>query len=125
MSFLNRLSFASPLESRDGTLARDSKMKNCVIENVDGQKLVVKRPGVANGSTIIGGGIAQGMTALNGVVYSVVSDQLYALPVSPWSGTGGGGGPVISGAGGGGSGWQLQTVKLPCNATRGDQFFVM
>lgn len=103
-----RLPLSSFLESRDGSLAKDAGMKNAVAEVVDGQRLVVKRPGITGASEVVAGGLAQGMVDLNGVVYSVTNDVLWALPVVPAS-AGGSGGSVFPGM----TGWDEENEELP------------
>lgn len=71
-----RLPLCYPLESRDGTLNADSKMKNVVAENVEGELIAVKRPGVTKQSELPPG-LAQGLFSLNGVAYAIVNDTLY------------------------------------------------
>ena len=71
-----RLTLCHPLESRDGTLNADSKMKNVVAENVEGELVSVKRPGVTK-QTELPAGLAQGLFSLNGVAYAIVNDTLY------------------------------------------------
>ena len=70
-----RLPLCYPIESRDGTLNADSKMKNMVVENVEGEQVAVKRPGVTK-QTELPPGLAQGLFSLNGVPYGIVSDVL-------------------------------------------------
>lgn len=70
-----RLTLCHPLESRDGTLNADSKMKNMVVENVEGELVAVKRPGVTN-RTELAPGLAQGLFSLNGLAYAIVDDTL-------------------------------------------------
>ena len=86
-----RLTLCHPIESRDGTLAADSKMKNMVSENVEGELVAVKRPGVTK-QTELPPGLAQGLFSLNGMAYGIVNDTLYG-PFTP----GGGGGTGSSG----------------------------
>lgn len=71
-----RLKLCHPLESRDGTLNADSKLKNMVVENVEGEQVAVKRPGVTK-QTELPPGIAQGLAYFNGSVFSMSSDVLY------------------------------------------------
>ena len=84
-----RLSLCYPIESRDGTLNADSKLKNMVVENVEGEQVAVKRPGVTK-QTELPPGLAQGLFSLNGMAYAIVDDKLYG-PFTP--GGGGGSGP--------------------------------
>ncbi len=79
-----RLTLCHPLESRDGTLNADSKMKNMVVENVEGEQVAVKRPGVTK-QTELPPGIAQGLFSLNGMAYAIVDDKLYG-PFAPGGG---------------------------------------
>ena len=81
-----RLPLCYPIESRDGTLAADSKMKNMVVENVEGELVAVKRPGVTNRAELPPG-LAQGLFSLNGMAYAIVDDKLYG----PFTPSGGGG----------------------------------
>ena len=82
-----RLTLCHPIESRDGTLNADSKMKNMVVENVEGEMVAVKRPGVTLGHQLPPG-LAQGLFSLNGMAYGIVNDELYG----PFTIDGGGGG---------------------------------
>ena len=70
-----RLPLCYPIESRDGTLAADSKMKNMVVENVEGDLVAVKRPGVSV-AIELPTGLAQGLFSLNGLAYAIVDDVL-------------------------------------------------
>lgn len=83
-----RLPLCYPIESRDGTLAADSKMKNLVVENVEGELVAVKRPGVTK-QTELPPGLAQGLFSLNGMAYAIVDDKLYG-PFTPGGGGGSG-----------------------------------
>ena len=71
-----RLTLCHPLESRDGTLNADSRMKNLVVENVEGDLVAVKRPGVTK-ATELPAGLGQGLFNLNGMAYAIVNDTLY------------------------------------------------
>ena len=73
-----RLPLCYPIESRDGTLAADSKMKNMVVENVEGDLVAVKRPGVTK-QTELPPGLAQGLFSLNGMPYGIVNDILMSF----------------------------------------------
>ena len=84
-----RLPLCYPIESRDGTLNADSKMKNMVVENVEGELVAVKRPGVTLGHQLPSG-LAQGLFSLNGMAYGIVNDELYG----PFTMDGGGSGGV-------------------------------
>ena len=79
-----RLPLCYPIESRDGTLNADSKMKNLVVENVEGELVAVKRPGVTK-QTELPPGLAQGLFNLNGMAYAIVDDKLYG-PFTPGGG---------------------------------------
>ena len=81
-----RLPLCYPIESRDGTLNADSKMKNMVAENVEGELVAVKRPGVTKQSELPPG-LAQGLFSLNGMAYGIVNDQFFG-PFTPGSGAG-------------------------------------
>ena len=88
-----RLTPGATLESRDGTLTRDARMKNTLVEQIDGEAWAIKRPGVANATDVAGGAVTgQGMVALNGTVYAVFNDTIYRFAASTIGGGGGGGG---------------------------------
>lgn len=88
-----RLPLAASLESRDGTLARDARMKNALAEVIEGDVWAIKRPGVANATDVAGGAaVGQGMVALNGKAYIVAGDKLYNIAASSVGSGGGGGG---------------------------------
>ena len=77
---MRRIAIAASLESRDGTLARDARMKNMLRESIDGEAWAVKRPGVANAMDVAGGGVdvqSQGMIYLNNSLYVMAGDILY------------------------------------------------
>ena len=94
-----RLPLCYPIESRDGTLNADSKLKNMVVENVEGEMVAVKRPGVTLASELAPG-LAQGLFSLNGVSYAIVDDRL----------TIGSSGPLPVGAS-----WSLHTPVISGN----------
>lgn len=71
-----RLPIAGSLESRDGTLEKDARLKNCVVEVIEGKPWAVKRPGIGNASAPVSGP-AQGMIYMNGMIYGVVNDVLF------------------------------------------------
>lgn len=78
-----RFPLFNPLESRDGTLAKDANLKNAVVEIEEEAVLIVKRPGMVFGTEQVAGGIAQGLVAFNFLRYSIVNDILwFPSPVS-------------------------------------------
>ena len=83
-----RLKLCHPLESRDGTLNADSKMKNMVAESVEGELVAVKRPGLTK-QTELPPGQAQGLFSMNGMAYAIVDDALFG-PFTPGNGGSGG-----------------------------------
>ena len=102
-----RLPLCYPIESRDGTLNADSKMKNMVAENVEGELVAVKRPGVTK-ATELPAGLAQGLFSLNGISYAIVNDKLtVSISESEISGSGSGL-PV-------GFSWSLHTLAMSGN----------
>lgn len=76
-----RLPLCYPIESRDGTLNADSKMKNMVVENVEGELVAVKRPGLTKQSELPPG-LAQGLFSLNGVPYAIVDDTFFSPEIA-------------------------------------------
>jgi hypothetical protein len=80
--FRHRLVLANSIESRDGTLNADSKMKNMVAENVEGELVAVKRPGITS-DVELPPGLAQGLFSLNGLAYAIIDDALFESPQLP------------------------------------------
>lgn len=70
-----KLPLAVSLQSRDGTLAKDSKLVNAIIDAKD----VEKRPGTEReyDSTEVGTGGA--LLCRNSALFAVVNDKLIAL----------------------------------------------
>ena len=70
------LPLAHTIGTRDGTLTKDSKLVNCLVE-IEGQTAtILKRPGL----TLIQqnpAGEAQGQCTCNGIPYAIVGDTLY------------------------------------------------
>ena len=66
-----RIPLASDIETRDGSLDKDSKMLNGVIDGGE----VVKRPAV-NSVLATASGQAQGMISNNSLVYMINGDSL-------------------------------------------------
>ena len=88
-AYRHRLKLSNPLESRDGTLAKDAKLKNMVTEIIEGKPWAVKRPGITN-SVELPTGLAQGVFGMNGKAYAIVNDSIYG-PLSLTNNSGGGG----------------------------------
>lgn len=71
------VTWAHPIETRDGTLTADAQMVNALVEK-DGQgTCIVKRPGTAYFNPGGPTGSAQGSVYINGVLWWIVSDVLY------------------------------------------------
>lgn len=70
-------SFCHPIGTRDGTLAKDSKMVNCFIEQTTNGMALVKRPGSLPIATRTG--TPQGTFNCNGRSYSIQSDVVWDL----------------------------------------------
>lgn len=73
-----RLKVTAPLESRDGTLAKDARMKNMIAEKKGDVIKAIKRPGIGNASAPVSGP-AQGLIYMNGMIYGVVNDVLFGV----------------------------------------------
>lgn len=68
------LTLACPIESRDGTLTKDSKLLNCYWEgNSAGKRVAVKRPGYYQTGVCLPGA-AQGMLYMGAVPYAITND---------------------------------------------------
>lgn len=85
------VSLATPLVSRDGTLARDAKLLNCHWEETSqGGRQVVRRPML---STLPGplpvAAQVQGVFSNNGYNFAIQNDTVYQLPTTgglgPWA----------------------------------------
>ena len=75
-----RLSLVAPIETRDGSLAKDSGMVNVYVDNnVTGAPEVVKRPGSVTLYSAGAATIGQGMVAFNGTACFIAGDNLYTV----------------------------------------------
>lgn len=70
-----RIPLGAPLESRDGTLARDALVRNAIAEAVGEALTVRKRPGLSDAG-IVAAGVAQLLYYWNGKFRTVVGDAL-------------------------------------------------
>lgn len=77
----SRIPLTQPIETRDGTLTKDSKCVNGYFESREGKREFVKRPGLKamTLSPAISAGEGQGITFFNGNLYCVVDNVLYKV----------------------------------------------
>ena len=82
-----RIPLSQPIETRDGTLTKDSECVNGYFETVSGKRDFVKRPGftVANLTPAIPAGEGQGLTFFNGFFYAIVNNVLYKINPSTYA----------------------------------------
>lgn len=73
-----RLPLTQPIETRDGTLSKDSKCVNGYFETRGQKREFVKRPGIDKVATIASGE-GQGITYFNGFLYAVVDNVIYKI----------------------------------------------
>jgi len=71
------MTWAHTIQTRDGTLAKDSKVVNGLFEATENGLAVVKRPGTGTYQTFIG--TPQGQFYANGIAYAIVNDVAYSL----------------------------------------------
>jgi hypothetical protein len=78
---VTRIPLSQPIETRDGTLTKDSKCVNGYFETRDQKREFVKRPGLANVtlSPSITAGDGQLLYSYNGSLYAVVNNILYQI----------------------------------------------
>lgn len=67
-----------PIDTRDGTLTKDSKMVNCFAEQTPSGWAAIKRPGTTIGATVPSG-TPQGVFLHDGGVYAIVNDTMYRI----------------------------------------------
>lgn len=83
-----RIPLTQPIETRDGTLAKDSRSTNCVFETRDQKREFVKRPGLINIKQIAAvtppaSLLSQGMYGFNNKLVSVIANTVYSYdPIS-------------------------------------------
>ena len=73
-----QVSLVVPIDTRDGTLTKDSKMVNCFAEQADTGWVAIKRPGTTVGATVPSG-TPQGIGVHNGGVWAFVNDLIYRI----------------------------------------------
>ena len=78
---VERIPLAETIESRDGSLTKDSKTINCFFETRDGVKQVVKRPGlIAQAiSPSLPSGLARGLFASSSALWAGIGSNLYKI----------------------------------------------
>lgn len=74
-----RIPLTHPIESRDGTLAKDSKCVNGYFETVGQRKDFIKRPGLIKTSANLPNAQCQGLYYFNGYLYAVLANVLYQI----------------------------------------------
>lgn len=79
-----RLPLTQPIETRDGTLSKDSKCVNGYFETRGQKREFVKRPGIDK-LTTIASGEGQGITYFKDSLYAVVNNVLYKIDPSTYA----------------------------------------
>ena len=85
-----RIALTQPVESRNGTFAKDSYSSNCVFEIRDQKREFVKRPGLVLAKQIVAVTppavvASQGLASFNSKVISVINNTVYSTnPIAPY-----------------------------------------
>ena len=74
-----RLPLAQPIETRDGTLAKDSKCVNGYFETVGQKREFIKRPGLKDTGATLANAQGQGLYNFNGSLFAAVNNVLYTI----------------------------------------------
>jgi len=77
-----RIPLTQPIESRNGTFAKDSYSSNCYFETRDQKREFIKRPGlvpIAQVASTASWLYSQGLTAYNGYLVSAIYDVVYKI----------------------------------------------
>jgi len=74
-----RLPLSQPIETRDGTLTKDSKCVNGYFEMMNGKREFVKRSGLAIVSNALPNAQGQGLYYFNGFLVAVVNNVVYSI----------------------------------------------
>ena len=74
-----RLPLAQPIETRDGTLAKDSKCVNGYFETVGQKREFIKRPGLKDIGAVLANAQGQGLYNFNGSLFAAVNNILYKI----------------------------------------------
>lgn len=80
---VERIPLSQPIETRDGTLSKDSRSVNCVFEVRDQKRELVKRPGLVLATQIAAVTppatlLSQGLVGFNNKAISVISNTIYS-----------------------------------------------
>ncbi len=79
-----RVSLASPLETRAGNNAKDSRTINGILEAAGDQSGVIKRPGSTSVGSVTSG-TSQLLAEFNNKAVTVIGDSLKVNTVSPFA----------------------------------------
>lgn len=79
-----RIPLTQPIESRNGTFAKDSYSSNCFFETRDQKRESVKRPGLVNVAQVVpitppAYSDSQGLSAFNNKLIAVISNSVYQI----------------------------------------------
>jgi hypothetical protein len=80
---IERIALTQPIETRDGTLVKDSRSVNCVFEVRDQKREFVKRPGLVLATQVAAVTppatlLSQGLVSFNSKAISVISNTIYS-----------------------------------------------
>ena len=84
-----RIPFTQPIETRDGSLSKDSRSTNCVFENRDQKREFVKRPGLVAATQVVAVTPpaftpSQHLVEFNGNLISVINNTIYKTVPGTW-----------------------------------------
>ena len=79
-----RIALTQPIDSRTGSFATDAYCANVYFDSSNGKRDFVKRPGLTKVATIASG-TAQGLTAYNGNLVSVINNTVYQINPSSYA----------------------------------------
>ena len=74
-----RIPLAQQIETRDGTLSKDSRCVNGYFETTDQRREFIKRPGIKNTGAALPSDQGQGLYNFNGSLFAVINNVLYEI----------------------------------------------
>lgn len=85
-----RIALTQPIESRNGSFAKDSYSSNCVFETRDQKREFVKRPGLISRAQVVpvtppAMVPSQGLAGFNDSLIAVIDDEIYAINPSTYA----------------------------------------
>ena len=74
-----RIPLAQQIETRDGTLSKDSRCVNGYFETSGQRREFIKRPGIKNTGAVLPDAQGQGLYNFNGMLFAVVNNIVYSI----------------------------------------------